>query len=58
MSESERKHARYIGDEILESLRIIDEESGGWDLRGRHPSEVDYDVSHDGENYILVIVNE
>lgn len=51
-----REH--YIGDEILDALRFIDEESDEWHLRGRHPSEVDFDVEYDGGNYIRVTVNE
>lgn len=48
----------YIGDEILRALQLISEESDDWDLRGRHPSEVDFSVEYHGHNYIHVEVNE
>lgn len=51
-----REH--YIGDEIERALQLISEESDEWDLRGRHVSEVDFDVEYYGGNYIHVEVNE
>jgi len=52
----QREH--YIGDEIERALRLIDEESEDWELRGRSPTEVEYRVEYHGGNYIHVEVLE
>lgn len=56
MTRKSRDH--YIGDDILEALRRISEESEDWGLNGRHPSEVDYSVEYHGGNHLFVQVNE
>lgn len=51
-----REH--YIGDEILEGLRRLSDESDEFDLAGRHPSEVDFTAVYHGYNYLYIEEHE
>ena len=48
----------YIGDEMQKALRLLDEESDEFELRGRYHGEVDCTFSYGGGNYLHVEEHE
>ena len=55
-SRVEREH--FIGDEIDNALRLLNEENDDWQLRGRAATNVDFTVELHGRNYINVKIED